>query len=96
MQGADVEYPGNVASFQLVIYEGLNEGEEGLEGRMEFRYGNYRPTNPNNKGAVGYKGNTQTTFGLVDFVNALYNGFDAVNFPANIDDQRNSQILNTI
>ena len=79
------EYLGNVASFQLIIYEGPND-TVAQQGDVEFRYGAYQPydwqlsspnghnvhTNPNNKAAVGTKGMLRVSYDKSDFINALY------------------------
>jgi hypothetical protein len=94
-------YKGNVASFQLLIFEGPNT-DIATQGNMEFRYGYYGPTqsqlnspsaasvilNPSNRGSVGIKGNSIINSSQSDYVNCLYNGWDFINYPADVTYQR--------
>jgi hypothetical protein len=42
--------------------------------------------NPRNdqSAVVGFKGNTEISYELADFVNCMYNGFDTINYPADV------------
>lgn len=104
--GNPIEYKGNVASFQLIIYEGPDD-VAARQGDIEFRYGNYGLTNdqktllvnnpgmsiilnPYNEAAVGVKGEGFGVGDRADFINALYNGR---NYPADEFKQRNYTTL---
>ena len=106
-----VVYLGNVASFQLIIYEGPNP-DVAQQGNVEFRYGPYQitqeqmespnkdniKTNPNNKAAIGVKGAVQMSFNKADFINAIYcdNIYYPGIYPANPFYQRNFETLMTL
>lgn len=75
---------GNVASFQLVIYEGPND-VDAKQGNVEFRYGQRGPTKEQQatglymrqsgiSGSIGIKGTGLGLGSKADFVNAVYNG----------------------
>lgn len=80
--GVPVEYPGNVASFILIIYQGANDIDS-KQGNIEFKYDFFGPiptqavsSEKSNvlRASVGFKG---AGFGLgdrADYINALYNG----------------------
>lgn len=106
-----VIYLGNVASFQVIIYEGPNPNVA-QQGDVEFRYGPYQMTqdqmeslnkdniytNPNNKAAIGVKGEFQMSYNKADFINAIYCGniyFPTI-YPANEFMQRNHETLMTL
>lgn len=88
------EYPTNITSFQVIIYEGPDE-VYARQGDVEFRY-NYlvagSGTRGDNWASVGIKGSAYIIVGKGDYVNALYNG-DDVNFPADAEHQQNYTTL---
>ncbi|MCL2039520.1 MAG: T9SS type A sorting domain-containing protein [Bacteroidetes bacterium] len=106
-----VVYLGNVASFQLIIYEGPNP-DKAQQGDVEFRYGPYQMTqeqlespnrdniftNPNNKAAVGVKGSSQMGYNKADFINAIYCGniYYPEQYPADVFKQQNYETLMTL
>jgi hypothetical protein len=101
-------YLGNVASFQLIIYEGA-DSVVAQQGNVEFRYGTFQPTedqlsspnganiksNPNNAASIGVKGDSRISSDKADFINALYCGFLSTTYPADANMQRNYQTLAT-
>lgn len=92
---------GNVANFQLVIFEGVAEAATQKQGDVQFRYGSVgSPVYPGTPmssewfyGAVGAKGSASQGYGLGDFINALYNGTgsDALSWPDSRELQQTSQ-----
>ena len=98
-----VEYPGNVSSFLLIMYQGVNDADA-RQGNIEFKYDFYGPIPsqpvPSEKSnvlyaSVGFKGEG---FGLgdrADFINALHNGrYGGSNpLPAIAKDQQTSTKL---
>jgi len=96
---------GNIASFQVIIYEGPN-ATTAPRGDVEFQYNTLGRTqiqtenfpnsilNPANRAAIGVNGKGLSSSGDADFINALYNG-NRAGYSANIFDQRNQRTFAT-